>query len=196
MGGRTYHRAKGEFLRGKTGIVVLWVLLGGCSSKGLSPPSDGGTGGAVADAGGMGGGMGAGMGGNGGAHVQSTFQASLNRKLDILFMVDNSQSMLPLQAKLTAQFPVFMNVLKTLPTGDGSGTGLPDLHVAVVSSDTGPGRFNLPERHCALNGDGGRFQSAPRGTCATAPLASDQHFLATSMNQAVKNYQGDISDAF
>lgn len=128
--------------------------------------------------------------------VNNTFQATLNRKLDILFMVDNSQSMLPLQAKLLMQFPVFMNVLKMLPTGDGSGTGLPDVHVAVVSSDTGPGIFNLPDRHCAFTGDGGRFQSAPRGTCTTAPLPAGQNYLAASMNQGVKNYTGDISDAF
>jgi len=129
--------------------------------------------------------------------VNNTFQASLNRKLDILFMVDNSQSMLPLQAKLLMQFPVFMNVLKMLPTGDGSGMGLPDVHVAVVSSDTGPGTFDLPDRHCSFAGDGGRFQSAPRanmGACQALP--ADQHYLAASMNQAVKNYQGDISDAF
>ena len=49
--------------------------------------------------------------------VNNTFQATLNRKIDLLFMIDNSQSMLPLQAKLLMQFPVFMNVLKMLPTG-------------------------------------------------------------------------------
>ncbi|HET6146938.1 MAG TPA: hypothetical protein VFH68_05360 [Polyangia bacterium] len=128
--------------------------------------------------------------------VNNTFQATLNRKIDILFMIDNSQSMLPLQAKLLAQFPVFMDVLKKLPTGDGSGMGLPDVHVAVISSDTGPGRFDLPDRHCAYTGDGGHFQSAPRGSCTTPPLPADQHYLAASMNQGVKNYQGDISEAF
>jgi hypothetical protein len=128
--------------------------------------------------------------------VNNTFQATLNRKIDILFMVDNSQSMLPLQTKLLLQFPVFMDVLKMLPTGDGSGTGLPDVHVAVVSSDTGPGKYALDDRHCAFGGDGGRFQSSPRGTCTTAPLAADQHYLAASMNQGVKNYTGDISQAF
>jgi hypothetical protein len=103
--------------------------------------------------------------------------------------------MLPLQAKLVAQFRAFTDVLKMLPTADGS-LGLPDLHLAVISSDTGPGRYDLPDRHCAFTGDGGRFQSAPRGTCSAAPLPGDQHYLASSMNQAIKNYQGDISDAF
>jgi hypothetical protein len=129
--------------------------------------------------------------------ITNNYQSALNRKLDILFMVDNSQSMLPLQAKLTTQFPVFMNVLKALPTGVGAETGLPDVHVAVVSSDTGPGRFNLPDRHCAFRGDGGLFKSTPgpTATCA-APLPADQHYLAAAQNQTIKNYTGDISDAF
>lgn len=129
--------------------------------------------------------------------VNNTFQATLNREVDILFMVDDSPSMLPLQAKLLAQFPVFMNVLKMLPTGDGSTTGLPDIHVAVVTSDAGPGKFDLPQYHCAFRGDGGRFQSAPRGTCTASPFATPgQTYLSASMNQTVKNYNGDISDAF
>jgi hypothetical protein len=123
------------------------------------------------------------------------YQATLNREIDILFMVDNSQSMLPLQAKLIAQFPVFMNVLKMLPL-PGGGMGLPDLHVAVVSSDTGPGKFDLSDRHCAYRGDQGAFQSMPRGVCTTAPLPAGQTFLSESNNQAIKNYTGDISDAF
>jgi hypothetical protein len=128
--------------------------------------------------------------------VNNTFQATLNRKLDILFMVDNSQSMASLQTKLITQFPVFMNVLKALPSGDGSGTGLPDIHVGVISSDTGPGKYDLSDRHCAFGGDQGRFQTLPRLPCATSPLLANQNFLSASMNQQVKNYNGDITDAF
>ncbi len=95
--------------------------------------------------------------------VNNTFQATLNREIDILFMVDNSSSMLPLQAKLLAQFPVFMNVLKMLPAGDGSGMALPDIHVAVVSSDTGPGKFDLPAYHCCVRR---RSRRVPGGTRA------------------------------
>jgi len=73
------------------------------------------------------------------------FPASLANKLDILFMVDNSSSMSTLQKKLIAQFPSFMEPLKLVPTPDGSGVALPDIHVAVVSSDTGPGKFHEPD---------------------------------------------------
>jgi hypothetical protein len=119
-----------------------------------------------------------------------TFQQTINRQIDILFMVDDSQSMLPLQNKLLTNFPVFMNVLEALPMG------LPDVHVAVVSSDTGPGQFDLPQYHCPFGGDSGHFQFQPRGTCTTTPLMAGQTFLDASNNQAVKNYTGDIADAF
>ncbi len=46
-----------------------------------------------------------------------TFQQTLNREIDILFMIDDSPSMLPLQTKLLANFPVFMNVLKASADG-------------------------------------------------------------------------------
>jgi hypothetical protein len=112
-------------------------------------------------------------------------------KLDILFMVDNSQSMQPLQQKLLDNFPVFMNVLKALPYG------LPDIHVAVVSSDTGPGAFDIPDRHCSYLGDQGMFQNAPRGTCTQSPFIDpSSRFLVATNNQAQKNYNGDIADAF
>jgi hypothetical protein len=120
-----------------------------------------------------------------------TFQQTINRQIDILFMVDNSQSMMPLQTKLLANFPVLMDQLKNLPMG------LPDVHIAVASSDTGPGKFDLPLYNCRFRGDGGQFQSQPRGAvCATAALNPGQTFLQASNNQAIKNYTGDISDAF
>src|SRR5882762_11188529 len=59
----------------------------------------------------------------------SVFQETVNRDVDILFMVDNSQSMRPLQGKLATNFPAFMNVLKTLPGG------LPNVHIGIVSSN-------------------------------------------------------------
>jgi len=129
--------------------------------------------------------------------VNNTFQATLNREIDILFMVDNSQSMLPLQAKLLLQFPVFMNALKMLPSADGTGMALPDIHVAVVSSDTGPGKFDLPAYHCSFGGDRGQFQNTPRGTCTASPFKNPTDtYLSASMNQGVTNYNGDISTAF
>src|SRR5262245_47211930 len=50
---------------------------------------------------------------------------------DILFLIDNSGSMLAEQQSLQQNFPKFMQVLETL---DG---GAPNMHIGVVTSDMG-----------------------------------------------------------
>jgi hypothetical protein len=73
------------------------------------------------------------------------FKQAINHKLDILFMVDDSQSMRPLQTKMQAQLPAFMDALI-----DPATMQLPDLHVAVVSSSYGGGRWsNVNQCHSA-----------------------------------------------
>jgi hypothetical protein len=117
--------------------------------------------------------------------------AQPNNMIDILVVMDNSLSMVPLQTKFLASFVAFIDVLKAMPAG------LPDIHLGVVSSDTGPGQYALPERQCAFRGDKGGLQHTPRGTCATSPFTSaNTTFLAASSNQTTKNYNGDIVDAF
>jgi hypothetical protein len=114
-------------------------------------------------------------------------ERSTNRDLDILFVVDDSSSMEPLQDKLTANFPAFMKVLEALP--------LPNVHIAVASSDLGAGRFQSTQvPGCIHGGDQGKFQFAPRGACAKAHLNDGQTFLSNINGLA--NYTGDIADAF
>jgi hypothetical protein len=116
------------------------------------------------------------------------FQQSVNRNIDIVFMVDNSSSMTPLQNKLTTNFPAFMDVLKNLPGG------LPNVHIGVVSSSMGAGR-NPSVDHCPPGGDQGVFQTAMRGTtCAAGSLQAGQNFIIN--NNGMPNYTGDISDVF
>jgi hypothetical protein len=117
-----------------------------------------------------------------------TFQQTLNRDIDIVFMVDNSFSMKPLQDKLTQNFPAFMNVLKALP--------LPNVHIAVVSSDLGAGKYNTTDGvPCVHGGDQGKFQAAAKGTtCATGSLKAGQTYISNINGNA--NYNGDIADAF
>jgi hypothetical protein len=122
--------------------------------------------------------------------VNDLFQQSINRNIDIVFMIDDSSSMAPLQDKLTAQFPVFMDVLKKLPGG------LPNLHIGVVSSSMGAGR-NTSIAHCTLTqgNDQGLFHTKALGaTCAQATLNAGQTFIANINGMA--NYTGDISDMF
>jgi hypothetical protein len=115
-------------------------------------------------------------------------QQTVNRNLDIVFMIDDSSSMTPLQNKLTANFPVFMNVLKDLPGG------LPNVHIGVVSSSMGAGR-NETVDHCPQGGDAGMFHTRPLGaTCGKASLNAGQSFISNVNGMA--NYAGDIADVF
>jgi hypothetical protein len=84
----------------------------------------------------------------------------VNRQIDLLFMIDNSSSMDTAQANLKANMGNFMDVLKQLPGG------LPDLHVAVVTSDMGAGDGSSI-MGCSTNGDNGVFRFAPSGGCAS-----------------------------
>ena len=57
-----------------------------------------------------------------------TFQQSVNRNVDLLFLVDDSSSMRLSQDNLNRNFPTFMTTLMNSPQG------LPNIHVAVISS--------------------------------------------------------------
>jgi hypothetical protein len=111
---------------------------------------------------------------------------SQGRKLDLLFMVDNSQSMTPLQQKLLQNFPVLMQVLKSLPGG------LPDIHIGVVSSDMGAGQVTAIAQ-CTPGGNMGILQHTPRITGCTPPQDA---YIAATQGEATKNYDGTIEDAF
>jgi len=92
-----------------------------------------------------------------------TFNQSLNNKADILFLIDNSNSMEPKQESLKLYFPNFIQPLKDLPTK-------PDLHLGVVTSDLGAGQFTPPS--CStIGGKQGMLQNSPLGpTCTAAHL--------------------------
>jgi len=119
--------------------------------------------------------------------VTQEFDAHVKRNIDVLFMVDDSPSMRPMQAKLAANFPVFVNVLTSLPGG------LPSLHLALVSSSLGAGP-QAPVTNCPVGGDGGQFQTAPRVAGCTTGLPASEHFLSSV--DGVANFTGDIAAAF
>jgi len=116
--------------------------------------------------------------------VTTTFQETVNRDIDILFLVDNSSSMKLSQNNLLRNFPVFMDVLKGLPMG------LPNVHIAVVSSDMGAGTGT---GGCAGNGQSGLFQWG--GPMANCPATTDGARFLSNVNGNA-NYTGDISDVF
>lgn len=79
-------------------------------------------------------------------------------EVDLLFMVDNSNSMAEEQASLNEQFPRLISVLAT---GDTNADGTPEfppvrsLHVGVVSSDMGTGGNTVPTCSEPMFGDDG-----------------------------------------
>ena len=103
----------------------------------------------------------------------------------MLFMIDDSASMPLHQASLIANFPILMSTLRAFPGG------LPNLHVAVVTSDLGAGRDR--SRHCMPGGKGGAFRAPPASATCLGPTGS---FIDESNNEAVKNYPGTIDEAF
>src|SRR5512143_4165841 len=56
---------------------------------------------------------------------------TINRDLDVLWVIDDSPGMLEKQTDLKNNFPNFINVL------NGIEGGLPNIHLGVVTSDLG-----------------------------------------------------------
>ena len=131
--------------------------------------------------------------------------------LDVLFMVDDSSSMTVMQEKLAQQIPGFLTALESLPSG------LPNVHIAVVSSDLGAPGDSTSSLACTKAGDQGIFRTgsltgvvspspgldgggpggAPGGDdagapgCAGASLNSGATFISNV--DGVANYTGDLS---
>jgi len=121
------------------------------------------------------------------------FQQSVNRQLDLVFMIDDSPSMTPLQVQMARNLPDFMNVLKNQDTG-----GLPDLHIGVISQDLGAGRalFSGCDR---LGGDRGIFFNA--GVNPVGCNGPTDKYIIDSINPdgtRVTNFEAssDITDVF
>lgn len=110
-----------------------------------------------------------------------------NDKLDLLFMIDDSSSMDKMQTKLKEQLPLFMQVLQNTPAG------LPDIHIAVVSSDMGaPSDTTIP--NCTRYGDQGMFRASAEDACLNTTLAPGATFL--SSGHGIANFTGQIADVF
>jgi hypothetical protein len=119
---------------------------------------------------------------------ETLLPVSTLRKIDILFVIDNSMSMDEEQASLSANFQNFIDVLSSIEGG------LPDVHIGVVSSNVGVGGFNIGG--CGGDGDDGKLQNTPRGAC-TPPngfFVADE--IAADGVTRVKNYSGTLKDAF
>lgn len=121
----------------------------------------------------------------------------INRKLDILFVIDDSPSMADKQANLKANFPNFINVLNTI------AGGLPDIHLGVVTSDLGstgddgvaaPGIGGSGQGGCNGAGKAGALQTYGT-TLVTGKFISDAP-PAMAGGMRMTNYTGPLSAAF
>jgi len=164
---------------------------GGEGAYGGSRPGTGGAAGARGSGGSVGSGGVFGSGGNGGQ------VASVPNKLDLLLMIDDSQSMAPLQAKLAQQLPNLLNGMRDPTTGQ-----YPDLHVGVVSSSMGGGAWGNVNQCVAgyhPGDDGGKLQQGPggAGSGACSMLHMGAKFLANGDGSAssAPNFDGDIGTA-
>ncbi len=124
---------------------------------------------------------------------------TLNRNLDILFVVDDSPSMLDKQLNIKNNFPKFIEVLNTIQGG------LPDVHIGVVSSDVGtkgtqdaapgPAIGQIGQGGCSGTGKNGNLQVGGAGSDLQngAVYISD---IKQTDGSRLKNYNGDLSAVF
>ncbi len=121
--------------------------------------------------------------------------ATPNRNLDMLFVIDDSPSMQDKQSNLAINFPNFINVLNGLPGG------LPNIHLAVVTTDVGtkatedtapgPAIGQIGNGGCSGTGKGGNMltNNAP----VTGTYISD---IAAPGGGRTRNYTGPLATVF
>jgi hypothetical protein len=81
--------------------------------------------------------------------------------VDILFVIDNSNSMFEEQENLVANFPKFIQAIEAIQPPIKSS------HVGVISTDIGAGPFSGPLMgSCVPGGDEGKLQHTPTGADA------------------------------
>jgi len=125
------------------------------------------------------------------ATFMKTFQQTINRNVDMLFLVDDSSSMKLSQDNLRRNFPTFMTRLKEDP-------GLPNIHVAVVSSDMGAGDGSVGGCNTSKQGVFQYTAKPPPVGSTDTPCTTNLDAGATYISDVggVRNYGGEIEDAF
>ncbi len=134
--------------------------------------------------------------------VPLPFLQSTDTEVDLLFVVDNSESMSHEQANIARNFPKLIEALRSHELGpdgsgrpctptDRSGCQIPDLHIGVVSSDLGVGSFAgiAGLDSCSAQGDRGILQHQARDPTCTPP--KDRYI---SYRDGETNIPGESSD--
>ena len=109
----------------------------------------------------------------------------VNRDIDILFVIDNSNSMAAEQDSLATNFDRFINVLNTIEGG------LPNVHIGVVSTDVGAGPYGISR--CTGNGDNGLLLDGG-GNCSLSDNWIENIGLDDDSRQT--NYTNTLTETF
>jgi hypothetical protein len=163
--------------------VAGWTLA---ACDGDSPAPDGGVAGRDA-----GGGIDGGGGADGSGDRVSVSDGrdapalGAGPQLDVVFVIDNSAGMRDEQDALGQAFPAFLEALQAAPGG------MPDLRIAIVSTNFGSGPAT-PSPECFPFGDRGRFQVRPG--CGLDPVVGGA-FLSVD-GQGKSNFTGSLPQVF
>jgi hypothetical protein len=127
------------------------------------------------------------------------FPVTVNRDLDLLFLIDDSPETADHQARLADNFPKFIDALNALPGG------FPNVHIGVATSDMGtqgaldmnPG-FGPPvgagvPGGCSGIGKDGVLQTFGEQANVNDKFISD---VADATGARVRNYTGDLATVF
>jgi hypothetical protein len=121
------------------------------------------------------------------------FPLAPEKDVDLLFVIDNSNSMERNQANLARNFPKLIDGLRTSKLGGA----IPNVHIGVVSSDLGAGNYSLPSCE-VVNGDGGRLQNRPRRPGCVPPRDPWISYVdgQTNVPSATKDPVEQVKEAF
>jgi hypothetical protein len=130
------------------------------------------------------------------------FPQSIEKDIDLLFVIDNSNSMEPEQQLLREQFPLLIEGLRSPKLGGPGCTAqnratcaIPNVHIGVVSSDLGAGNYSLPSCEVAA-GDGGKLQAKPRVGDCVAPDDPYISYVNGKSNVSTGDSVEDVKKAF
>jgi hypothetical protein len=125
------------------------------------------------------------------AHETLDVTIAPNPQLDVLFVIDNSGSMLEEQQTLARSFSAFADALGQLPGG------LPDLHLGVVSSDMGTLEIPTGDPACSDSDQGHLLKGDP--DLGNQCLQVNGNYLVDVDDGAggrATNFTGTLADAF
>jgi len=117
---------------------------------------------------------------------------TVNRDIDILFLIDDSPSMADKQNNLRMNFPNFINVLNTIQGG------LPNIHIGVATSDLGSKGADDPSPGAGVPGCTGNGRNGDLQTNGTMLVNGKFIVDVATSTPGVRttNYTGNLSDAF